>query len=273
MTQLTQTSKIEWTHYTANPWWGCTHVHPGCDNCYAETWANRYRKSEGLWTGNRRAVKSFFPNLHKWNKQAEADGVRRLVFVGSMCDIFEKAQKLIAPFTYAGSRKDEWITTGEIRRNFLHWLAVGMWNNLIFLFLTKRPSNIMKVLDEQDVWHHFNPQNVMFGASASDQTTWDTMSRHLDALPLGYKRFMSVEPQIAPIKPYFIHRLHWVIQGGESGTKARPFDLEWANHLRAHCQAWEVPYFFKQIDKKTPIPKPYLLRQFPDFINLEIPKK
>lgn len=35
-------SKIEWTHHTANLWWGCTNVHEGCDNCYAERWANKY---------------------------------------------------------------------------------------------------------------------------------------------------------------------------------------------------------------------------------------
>ena len=30
-------SKIEWTDYTFNPWWGCTKVSEGCTHCYAET--------------------------------------------------------------------------------------------------------------------------------------------------------------------------------------------------------------------------------------------
>lgn len=34
-------SKIEWTHHTFNPWWGCEKVSDGCKNCYAETWAKR----------------------------------------------------------------------------------------------------------------------------------------------------------------------------------------------------------------------------------------
>lgn len=34
-------SKIEWTDYTFNPWWGCRKVSPGCDFCYAETIAKR----------------------------------------------------------------------------------------------------------------------------------------------------------------------------------------------------------------------------------------
>lgn len=46
-------TKIEWTAtvradgttipgHTANLWWGCTNVHEGCDNCYAERLAHRY---------------------------------------------------------------------------------------------------------------------------------------------------------------------------------------------------------------------------------------
>jgi protein gp37 len=25
-------SKIEWTHHTFNPWWGCVKVSPGCEH-------------------------------------------------------------------------------------------------------------------------------------------------------------------------------------------------------------------------------------------------
>ena len=38
---MAHNSRIEWTHHTFNPWWGCTKVSPGCDYCYAETWARR----------------------------------------------------------------------------------------------------------------------------------------------------------------------------------------------------------------------------------------
>ena len=30
-------SRIEWTHHTFNPWWGCVRVSAACDHCYAET--------------------------------------------------------------------------------------------------------------------------------------------------------------------------------------------------------------------------------------------
>ncbi len=41
-------------------------------------------------------------------------------------------------------------------------------------------------------------------------------------------------------------RIHWVICGGESGQRARPFDIAWARSLRDQCQAAGVPYFMKQ---------------------------
>lgn len=31
-----ETTAIQWTDHTFNPWMGCTKVHTGCANCYAE---------------------------------------------------------------------------------------------------------------------------------------------------------------------------------------------------------------------------------------------
>lgn len=35
-------SKIEWTHHTFDPWWGCDRVSPACKHCYAETFSHRF---------------------------------------------------------------------------------------------------------------------------------------------------------------------------------------------------------------------------------------
>ncbi len=40
-------SAIEWTEATWNPVTGCTKVSPGCDNCYAETFSERFRGVPG----------------------------------------------------------------------------------------------------------------------------------------------------------------------------------------------------------------------------------
>jgi protein gp37 len=35
-------SKISWTHYTFNPWAGCEHVSPACENCCSERQTRQY---------------------------------------------------------------------------------------------------------------------------------------------------------------------------------------------------------------------------------------
>ena len=40
-------SEIQWTHSTWNPVTGCTKVSSGCDNCYAERFAERFRGTPG----------------------------------------------------------------------------------------------------------------------------------------------------------------------------------------------------------------------------------
>ena len=44
---MAQKSDIEWTDATWNPVTGCTKVGPGCDNCYAERFAERWRGISG----------------------------------------------------------------------------------------------------------------------------------------------------------------------------------------------------------------------------------
>lgn len=42
-------------------------------------------------------------------------------------------------------------------------------------------------------------------------------------------------------------RIGWIIQGGESGHKARPFNLTWARDTIAQCKAAGIPVFMKQL--------------------------
>lgn len=83
---MAQKSDIEWTDATWNPVTGCTKVGPGCDNCYAERFAERWRGIPGhpyeqgfdltLWPSRLKQ-----PVL--WKKP-------RMIFVNSMSDLFHK---------------------------------------------------------------------------------------------------------------------------------------------------------------------------------------
>ena len=58
--------------------------------------------------------------------------------------------------------------------------------------------------------------------------------------------------------------ISWVVCGGESGARARPMQPVWARSLRDQCQAAGVPFFFKQISKKAPIPVDLQIREYPN---------
>ena len=45
--RMSDRSKIEWTDRTWNPVRGCTEISPGCKNCYAKTFAERWRGVPG----------------------------------------------------------------------------------------------------------------------------------------------------------------------------------------------------------------------------------
>jgi protein gp37 len=44
---MASSSTIEWTDATWNPVTGCTKISAGCDNCYAERFAERFRGVPG----------------------------------------------------------------------------------------------------------------------------------------------------------------------------------------------------------------------------------
>jgi protein gp37 len=259
-----ENSKIEWTDHTANPWWGCTKVHEGCDNCYACALAGRY--GHKVWgKGNlRKEVKSFWATLTNLQKKALAIGNRQSVFVGSMMDIFEK------PMPLADWQGNELIyDTGEVRHKLFENINSGLYPNLIFLFLTKRPGNINKYIPEN--WKQNPPENVIFGTSPVNQLTADKLIPQL--LQVNGRRFLSVEPQLEELTLLdWLHsgQIHWVIQGGESGPGKRHFDTDWARKLLAECKTTGIPYFFKQVDKVKPIPEDLTVREF---YSNNIPRK
>ena len=260
---MAQNSKIEWTHHTANLWHGCTKVHEGCDNCYAETLAKRW--GNDIWGNNkpRKAINSVWADLDKYQKLAkEANDIHR-VFVGSMMDIFEKPMPLI------DSKGDVMVLdTGNLRNRFFTSITDGKYPNLMFLLLTKRPSNINKYIPE--IWKENPPTNVMFGTSPVNQETCNKLIPQL--LEVKGKHFLSIEPQLGQVElkaKWLIGnfdlqgQIDWVIQGGESGHHKRLFNIEWAYDMKEQCKSVNVPYFFKQIDKVKEIPNDLLIREFP----------
>lgn len=70
-------------------------------------------------------------------------------------------------------------------------------------------------------------------------------------LPLGHGGSHSaLIPTSAPwsrCAPFAKPALDWIVVGGESGPKARPFNVSWARETIANCRAAGVPVFVKQL--------------------------
>src|SRR5215212_12215311 len=77
-------SAIEWTDATWNPVTGCTQVSPGCDHCYALTFAERFRGVPG------HPYEQGF-DLKLWPQRLELPlhwKTPKRIFVNSMSDLF-----------------------------------------------------------------------------------------------------------------------------------------------------------------------------------------
>lgn len=220
-------SEIAWTDHTFNPWWGCVRVSPGCQHCYAETFAKR--TGNAVWGVD--APRRVFGDKHwaeplKWNAAAARAGKSARVFCASMADVFENRRDL-----------DVW-------RERL-WNLIDATPSLDWLLLTKRPQNIRNLVPSD--WLRDPRDNVWLGTTAEDQQRADERIPALLDVPASV-RFVSAEPLIAPVTLGVELRmgLDWLIVGGESGPGARAMDYQWATRLRDECEEAGIWFFYKQ---------------------------
>lgn len=266
---MAENSNIEWCHHTVNLWWGCSKVHTGCKNCYAEKTSKRFQ--DGLWgeKGSRRIIMSAFKDLDRYERKAVEIKIKQVIFVGSMMDIFEEPKPLIdkegGPIISLTTGGKVQMQTSHIRNLLFDLITRNKYEHLIFLFLTKRPENITRFIPQK--WLESQPDNVWFGTSVSNQRTW-CFAETLRSLPLRNK-FVSMEPQTGLIDHVDLTGIDWLIQGGESGPKKRAFRLEWAYRMQQNCIQQRVPYFFKQVDKVSEIPPGLRQRNFPEALQVE----
>jgi protein gp37 len=222
-----ENTKIQWTDHTFNPWWGCSKVSPGCTHCYADTFAKRV--GQDIWgpdAPRRFQSDSYWKEPLRWNRSAQAAGVRRRVFCASMADVFEDRRDL------------------DSQRERL-WNLIAQTPCLDWQLLTKRPENVERLVPRE--WLAEWPANVWLGATAENQEYADRRLPILIALPAPI-RFVSCEPLLDAInlRP-FLDSIQWVIVGGESGMGSRPCATEWIEDLQRQCKEARVACFVKQL--------------------------
>jgi protein gp37 len=208
---------------TFNPWWGCTPVGPECENCYAAVLdASTGGHHFEIGSKPRTTSTSNWRNPRRWNKAEAAAGTRRKVFSGSMCDVFD-------------------INAPECQRERL-WKLIKETPNLDWLILTKRPSNIAKMLPED--WGDGYP-NVGLGVSVGDKKHGLPRIDVLRTVP-SILKFLSIEPLIEDLGDLSLAGIDWVIVGGESGESPRVMKPEWVMNIFLISRKFNVPFFFKQ---------------------------
>ncbi|WP_269581561.1 DUF5131 family protein [Roseibium sp. Sym1] len=225
---MAETTGIEWTDRTFNPWTGCTKISPGCDNCYAEGWSKR---SGHVKWGNhprKRTTEAYWKAPLAWQREAEAferkHGRRQRVFCASLADVFDNQ---VDP---------EW------RADLFELIRVTP--NLDWQLLTKRPQNIRKMLPGD--WGTEGWSNVWLGFTAEDQIRFDQRKKHIDEIP-AVVWFVSYEPAIGPMRIRENDPAPtWLIVGGESGHGARPLEPLWVEEILIDCRARGIAPFFKQ---------------------------
>jgi protein gp37 len=84
-------TKVEYVDDSFSPWHGCSRISAGCRFCFAADLERRWGNDD-LWRrqGPRRIVsEQQWNEPRKWNLAARAEGRRRRILNGTMCDVFE----------------------------------------------------------------------------------------------------------------------------------------------------------------------------------------
>lgn len=263
---MSDNSAIQWTDATWNPTTGCTKVSPGCAKCYIE-------RTPPFRIHGRKFVNGHIPlELHENRLDAPLHWKKpRRVFVNSLSDLFHAD----VPDTFIDQVFGVMAHCPQHTFQLLTKRAERMR-----AYLSTDKARLLDRLDAatDDFTHgtieYWPLPNVWLGVSVENQHFADERIPLLLQTPAAV-RFISAEPLLGPIDFSMNpsgqvldscdecgHRrpnpecdacldappaLDWVIVGGESGPRSRPFDTDAALKVVQQCQAANVPVFVKQL--------------------------
>lgn len=212
---------IEWTDETLNVVVGCDKISPGCKNCYAETFAERFRgiKNHPYEQGfDLRLVPEKLNEPSTWKQP-------RMVFVNSMSDLFHE----------------------DIPDSFILdvFMSMARAPQHTYQVLTKRAERLAaltqvfprELVHQSYLWLGVSVEDCKYGLPRID---------HLRNVP-AMVRFLSIEPLLEDLGKIDLTGIHWVIVGGESGRKARVSNAAEIRAVVEQCRSQKVPVFVKQL--------------------------
>jgi protein gp37 len=190
-------SAIEWTDATWNPVTGCTKVSAGCDHCYAETFAERWRGTPGHYFEHGFDVQLRPDKLGlplRWRKP-------RKVFVNSMSDLFhdqvpdEYIAEVFAVMARTPQHTYQVLTKRHARMRSL--LSSPEFKGRVATTYGRAHEDA----DAANDWLYYAGwplPNVWLGVSVEDQQWADIRIPALMQTPAAV-RFLSCEPLLGPI--------------------------------------------------------------------------
>ncbi len=269
-----QKTGIRWSNRTWNPVQGCSKVSAGCLNCYAEDLSLRYRWTPKPWA-ERFAELNVTLRPDRLDAPLSWSTTPSRCFVNSMSDLHHR----LVPDAYLD----------EV------YARMALTAHVTYQILTKRPERqraylsdptvadrVLTRADEvlaglskrqlarvnRDPADRWPLRNVWIGTSVEDHRVVKRIDE-LAATPAAV-RFLSVEPMIGPLWPEIVDRsdmfaravlggMAWVIVGGESGPKRRPFDHAWARQVRDAAVDEGAAFYMKQDAGHRTELRPYLV--------------
>lgn len=293
---MSDRTTIEWCDHTWSPWWGCTLVSLGCQNCYASRIGRRFGVRWGK--GKKRRLTKDWRSPVRWNRHGQVcvecrsgvrnDGTSIDCECGQVGAIGKTRSVRVFPSMC------DWLDPEVPLAWFGRFMSlIYATPNLLWLLLTKRPELFMErtgaacdyeggvpfILTHSTYqwlmdWRLGKtdpPDNVWVGTSVEDQETADRRIPELLRIPAA-KRFVSVEPILGRVDlghatpcGYYCddggaghvdHQfwgkgggggINWVIVGAETGSKARPCNLDWIQSIVQQCKDAKVPCFVKAL--------------------------
>ena len=256
---MSDKSDIEWTDATWNPVRGCVKVSPGCKNCYAETFAERWRGVKGhpYEQGfDPRLVPEMLDVPLRWKKG-------RRIFVNSMSDLFgdfvpdDYIAAVFGVMMFATQHTFQVLTKRAERMprffEVLHDKPIMVFEGMqkygirevrggLGPFSVDASPMAMAALMQGIPWP---ARNIHLGVSVEDRKYGVPRIDHLRRTPAAV-RFLSIEPLLEDVGRLDLSNIHQVIVGAESGGRARLMDEAWVRPIRDQAKEQGLAFFYKQ---------------------------
>jgi protein gp37 len=253
-------TNIQWCDHTYNPWRGCRKVAEECENCYI-TGTTPFRVAGQTHGSVRvRAGEDHRKEPLRWNKRpwiCDHCGFASAIRDG-LCGSCKQVGKHRAK-VFSLSLGD-WLDKENVE---IEWFVELLWTifstpELTYLLVTKRPGNfpdrIYKAAASAGLTGQ--PQNFVlwlyeWAQGKAPANVWIGVSQGADqeaALEIpAVVHFLSCEPMLRPLDMTHAYRFDWIIFGGESGTNARPCNVDWIQEGLKYCRENEIAAFVKQL--------------------------